>query len=165
MLDDFLVNTWHCPWPWTYIATEIAPWPHGIDGLVQERRNSIANALVLRLSCTNPSVWLCIRWLCSHILIFLYDARKMDITILTVRMAMMDHRTELTKSCAPEFCREVIFCHCCWFQTESLYSTRSLNSRNLGKGIVLAHLKIKPPLLEFCRNSGMALIKSFLIVA
>ena len=31
-----------------------------IDGLVQERRNSIANALELRLSCTNPSMrlWL-----------------------------------------------------------------------------------------------------------
>ena len=29
-----------------------------IDGLVQERRNSIANALELRLSCTNPSIWL-----------------------------------------------------------------------------------------------------------
>ena len=27
------------------------------DGLVQERRNSIANALELRLSCTNPSNW------------------------------------------------------------------------------------------------------------
>ena len=27
------------------------------DGLVQERRNSIANALELRLSCTNPSSW------------------------------------------------------------------------------------------------------------
>ena len=29
--------------------------PH-IDGLVQERRNSIANTLELRLSCTNPSI-------------------------------------------------------------------------------------------------------------
>ena len=28
-----------------------------IDVLVQERRNSIANALELRLSCTNPSIW------------------------------------------------------------------------------------------------------------
>ena len=28
-----------------------------IDGLMQERRNSIANALELRLSCTNPSKW------------------------------------------------------------------------------------------------------------
>ena len=27
-----------------------------IDGLVQGRRNSIANALELRLSCTNPSI-------------------------------------------------------------------------------------------------------------
>ena len=30
--------------------------PGHIDGLVQERRNSIANALELRLSCTNPSI-------------------------------------------------------------------------------------------------------------
>ena len=28
-----------------------------IDGLVQERRNSIADAMELRLSCINPSVW------------------------------------------------------------------------------------------------------------
>ena len=28
-----------------------------IDGLVQERCNSIANALELCLSCTNPSKW------------------------------------------------------------------------------------------------------------
>ena len=28
-----------------------------IDGLVQERRSSIANALELHLSCTNPSIW------------------------------------------------------------------------------------------------------------
>ena len=28
-----------------------------IGGLVQERRNSIANALELRLSCTNPSTY------------------------------------------------------------------------------------------------------------
>ena len=35
---------------------------HYIDGLGQERRNSIANALDLRLSCTNPSI--CIK---SHL--------------------------------------------------------------------------------------------------
>ena len=29
---------------------------HHIDGLMQERRNSIANALELRLSCNNPSI-------------------------------------------------------------------------------------------------------------
>ena len=28
-----------------------------VDGLVQERHNSIANALELCLSCTNPSIW------------------------------------------------------------------------------------------------------------
>ena len=32
-------------------------WVHRIDSLVQERRNSIANALELRLSCTDPLVW------------------------------------------------------------------------------------------------------------
>ena len=31
---------------------------NNIDGLVQERRNSIANALELRISCTNPSIML-----------------------------------------------------------------------------------------------------------
>ena len=30
-----------------------------IDGLVQERRNSSALAMELRLSCTNPSIWTC----------------------------------------------------------------------------------------------------------
>ena len=36
-----------------------------INGLVQERRNSIANAMELRLSCANPSTcWLpCYHWL------------------------------------------------------------------------------------------------------
>ena len=32
------------------------PGPYHFDGLMQERRNSIANALELRLSCTNPSI-------------------------------------------------------------------------------------------------------------
>ena len=39
---------------------EICHWDHVFqdhtDGLVQERRNSIANALELRLSCTNPMI-------------------------------------------------------------------------------------------------------------
>ena len=29
-----------------------------MDGLVQERRNSIVNAVELRISCTNPSICL-----------------------------------------------------------------------------------------------------------
>ena len=37
-----------------------------IDGLVQERRNSIANVLELRLSWTNPSIW-CWCWDVSKI--------------------------------------------------------------------------------------------------
>ena len=36
------------------------------DGLVHERRNSIANALELRLSCTNPSI--CIAYLIHSII-------------------------------------------------------------------------------------------------
>ena len=34
-----------------------ALWFYEVDGLVQDRRNSISNALELRLSCTNPSKW------------------------------------------------------------------------------------------------------------
>ena len=34
-----------------------ALWFYEVDGLVQERRNSISNALELRLSGTNPSKW------------------------------------------------------------------------------------------------------------
>ena len=34
-----------------------ALWYYEVDGLVQERTNSISNALELRLSCTNPSKW------------------------------------------------------------------------------------------------------------
>ena len=34
-----------------------ALWFYELDGLVQERRNSISNALELRLSCTNLSKW------------------------------------------------------------------------------------------------------------
>ena len=33
----------------------LSPFRHRIDGLIQEIRNSIANALELRLSCINPS--------------------------------------------------------------------------------------------------------------
>ena len=33
------------------------PWGWDINGLVQERHNSIANAQELRLSCTNQSIW------------------------------------------------------------------------------------------------------------
>ena len=33
-----------------------------INGLVQERRNPIANALELRLSCNNPLIWAWVKW-------------------------------------------------------------------------------------------------------
>ena len=44
-----------------YLQQTVHRWPvragHDIDALVLERRNSIANAVELRLSCTNPTVW------------------------------------------------------------------------------------------------------------
>ena len=43
-----------------------------IDGLVQEIRNSIANAMELRLSCTNPSVW------DTRVLVFHKDAFQLN---------------------------------------------------------------------------------------
>ena len=38
-----------------------------IDGLVQERRNSIANALELRIFCTNPSKWGAETWVQARV--------------------------------------------------------------------------------------------------
>ena len=39
------------------ILQELVSFVYYIDGLVQEKRNSIANALELHLSFTNPSIW------------------------------------------------------------------------------------------------------------
>ena len=45
-------------WTWTKPAgTMLRLWDVYSDGLVQERRNSSAIAMELRLSCTNPSIW------------------------------------------------------------------------------------------------------------
>ena len=41
---------------WQYDIVSPLSTTGDIDGLVQERRNSSANALELRLSCTNPSI-------------------------------------------------------------------------------------------------------------
>ena len=43
-----------------YLSNSLRPGDAYIDGLMQERRNSIANALELRLSCTNPSNYITI---------------------------------------------------------------------------------------------------------
>ena len=52
---------------WLPLTAILHVWPTGrkdhIDGLMQERRNSIANALELHLSCTNPSIW---QWVVRH---------------------------------------------------------------------------------------------------
>ena len=40
---------------------------HDFDGLVQERLNSIADALELRLSCTNPSIYTLFLFMCSGV--------------------------------------------------------------------------------------------------
>ena len=40
-----------------------------IYGLVPERRNSIANALGLRLSCTNPSIYI---YIYTYVYIYIY---------------------------------------------------------------------------------------------
>ena len=43
--------------PWWLTTLRVSHDNLPVDGLMQERRNSIANALKLRLSCTNPSQW------------------------------------------------------------------------------------------------------------
>ena len=54
-LGHLQVQKWPCSGP-VYI-NETAIWRVNMDGLVQGRRNSIANALELRISCTNQSIF------------------------------------------------------------------------------------------------------------
>ena len=54
-----------------------------IDGLVHERRNSIANAMELRLSCTNPSICMKLAYqgpLCMQ-KYFCYETRKQEMKL------------------------------------------------------------------------------------
>ena len=52
-LFDIKISPSPAAWPWGLYMYM----PEHFDGLMQERRNSIANALELRLSCTNPLTW------------------------------------------------------------------------------------------------------------
>ena len=49
-------------WTNSWVSIDLRCHKAYVYGLVQERCNPIANALELRLSCTNPSMW----WRCSH---------------------------------------------------------------------------------------------------
>ena len=44
-----------------YRKTAVPPLLTHFDGLVQKRRNSIANALELHVSCIKPSIWYTIK--------------------------------------------------------------------------------------------------------
>ena len=56
---------------------------HNIGELLQERRNSIVNALELRLSCTNPSIWVSrIPWKSKQNTLFVIRRTK----LITLRM-------------------------------------------------------------------------------
>ena len=48
-----------------------------IDGLVQERLNSIANALELHLSCTNPPIYFLPSW-ASYLLHIVFILEEID---------------------------------------------------------------------------------------
>ena len=66
---DFLTKLLIGWWPAIQLPVEY------IDGLAQERRNPIANALDLRLSCTHPSIlcWTCYGPPLYHIYILNWD--------------------------------------------------------------------------------------------
>ena len=53
LLWEYSTHSFYCPWIFIYCA--IVKMIKHFDGLVQERHNSIANALELCLSCSNPS--------------------------------------------------------------------------------------------------------------
>ena len=68
------------------------------DGLVQERHNSIANALKLHLSCTNPSIW-CFIWAqaerkCNSRMI--RNLKYPEVTVLKTQVSAKNSRTSVT---------------------------------------------------------------------
>ena len=67
----------------SYWATSWLLWVFGdkINVFVQERRNSIANALELRLSCTYPSKW------------SFYNTKALEF-VITVNMQFPFHNTD-----------------------------------------------------------------------
>ena len=66
--DDYVQVKWAIYYL-LQMKTNLTKWC--IDGLVQERRNSIANALVFRLSHTNPSACGC-KYPLQNVQIYIY---------------------------------------------------------------------------------------------
>ena len=56
LTEKFKQQCWVCTFHKSKCLLQRMQFSAYIDGLVQERRNSIANALELHLSCTNPSI-------------------------------------------------------------------------------------------------------------
>ena len=56
---DCNMTGFHCIKLVTHSSEISLNYDYHIDGLVQERRNSSALAMELRLSCINPSTWSC----------------------------------------------------------------------------------------------------------
>ena len=71
-------------------VTQATEWDSSyIDGLVQERRNSIADAMELRLSCTNPSIWVLNLVITASVAdLTLHGAQPSAATVLTTKMDM-----------------------------------------------------------------------------
>ena len=67
----------------TYFYLSLSHW---IDGLVQKRRNSIANALELRLSCTNP--WKR-SWSILHLIHLMNAAVCMHISLYSAHVGVL----------------------------------------------------------------------------
>ena len=66
-------------------------WHFHIDGLVQERRHSIANALVLRLSCTNRSICAMatvISVVCTMQMSFAYMLKPLENKFVCAKLAL-----------------------------------------------------------------------------
>ena len=72
--------------------------PH-TDGLVQEKRNSSALAMELRLSCTNQSIW------CMHVEIhsqarqeYIYFILIVTYLVMTRRDMVLGHELKISQS-------------------------------------------------------------------
>ena len=107
-----------------------------IDGLVQERRYSIALAMEWRLSCTNPSIWrcrytkhcyvrkyhnciyelkcICLRWVMIYLISGSFRRPIIEVSFFNVSVVCFDDEsTVLTYHCTKQRMAYTFFsCHC-----------------------------------------------------
>ena len=119
-----------------------------IVGLVQERRNSIANTLELRLSCTNPSIY----YPCLSICLPDQHSQSHPSVLRATHPALHEFTATLSDSSIllsfPPYIHPFFFLP--GFQPASHEPTHPLSSRALPPSNPSIHLFFRPYIHPFC---------------